>query len=516
MKKTKTIIAVFLSILIALISVGCGEETEVKNIIYDSINTIKSLDPQLADELFERELAFNLYEGLTRFDSDGELQLASADECKVSKDGITYKFHIADDAVWSNGTPVTAYDFEFGIKKAFTKGLDAPYLHTLSPIKNAKAVMDGKKPISSLGVKASDNKNLKIKLEYKFENFKELLATPICSPCNEKFFKNSKGYYGLDKKHVITNGNYYIDDWNDSYCTLKPKNKSNSTVYIYFNDYDKISEELKDGKTDYTVVPSSSLYNLKKSNIDIKTKIISDSVYTLLINKKSEFFNNDIIKAFMSTAKCNPNKEMLQYGVAKATSILPDIIEGSDKVQYSESVDKYRKKARNLFLDGCETLEIERTYPTVTITYIKDEITEEILKDVAESWQSKLGVTVNTTPIEDKDTLTEIIDSNEFDFCLIPITAPDTSPFNYLRQFTSKSPANYLGFKNSEYDKSIEKLGKISSKKYTKQIENTLKYLGDYQYKKILFTTSQVCCTPNDTKFSVNPKVKVTDYTSFK
>ena len=47
-------------------------------------------------------------DGLTQMDAEGAAIPAIAESWDVSDDGMTYTFHLRDDAVWSNGEPVTA------------------------------------------------------------------------------------------------------------------------------------------------------------------------------------------------------------------------------------------------------------------------------------------------------------------------------------------------------------------------------------------------------------------------
>ncbi|PJH64302.1 ABC transporter substrate-binding protein, partial [Salmonella enterica] len=46
-----------------------------------------------------------------------EVELGQAKSVNVSEDGKTYTYTLRDDIYWENGEPVTAHDFEFGIKR---------------------------------------------------------------------------------------------------------------------------------------------------------------------------------------------------------------------------------------------------------------------------------------------------------------------------------------------------------------------------------------------------------------
>jgi peptide/nickel transport system substrate-binding protein/oligopeptide transport system substrate-binding protein len=60
----------------------------------------------------------NLLEGLVTPDAAGTgVVPATADTWTESNDGTVYTFHIRDGAQWSDGTPVTAQDFEWTYRR---------------------------------------------------------------------------------------------------------------------------------------------------------------------------------------------------------------------------------------------------------------------------------------------------------------------------------------------------------------------------------------------------------------
>src|SRR5579862_9017351 len=70
-----------------------------------------SLDPRKGNDMVASQIHFMLFEGLLKLNSDLTLSPAQAKSYEVSDDHKTYVFHLRD-TTWSDGTPVTAYDFE--------------------------------------------------------------------------------------------------------------------------------------------------------------------------------------------------------------------------------------------------------------------------------------------------------------------------------------------------------------------------------------------------------------------
>ena len=116
-------ILVILTIGAALLTAGCGEEvvTEETVIRYNVGTEPETLDPALMTGIPESTMLLQMYDGLTRLDADNNPQAAIAESWDISEDGTEFTFHLREDAVWANGDPLTAADFEFSWKRALGK-----------------------------------------------------------------------------------------------------------------------------------------------------------------------------------------------------------------------------------------------------------------------------------------------------------------------------------------------------------------------------------------------------------
>lgn len=98
-------------------------------------------------------------DGLMQMDTDGQPVPAIAESYDLSEDGTVYTFHLREDAVWSNGDPVTAADFVFGWQRAVDPAVASEYAYMLSDIgqvQNAAEIIAGEMDKSELGIKALD------------------------------------------------------------------------------------------------------------------------------------------------------------------------------------------------------------------------------------------------------------------------------------------------------------------------------------------------------------------------
>ena len=58
-----------------------------------------------------------MFSSLYTQDSDGKYQNELAEKEEVNADGTEYTIHLKKDIKWSDGSPITANDFEFAWKR---------------------------------------------------------------------------------------------------------------------------------------------------------------------------------------------------------------------------------------------------------------------------------------------------------------------------------------------------------------------------------------------------------------
>ena len=171
----------------------------------------RQLDPQVAEDAASVAVVSALFEGLTRLDEKGKA-VAAAAEWTVSEDGLTYTFRLRPSK-WSNGDPVTADDFVFGMQRTVSPATGSGLASRLSGIQGAAAVMAGELPPEELGVRAVDASTLAVTLTEPDESFPEKVAGTPFFPCHRRFFEETGGRYGLETKYLVTNGPFTLSNW---------------------------------------------------------------------------------------------------------------------------------------------------------------------------------------------------------------------------------------------------------------------------------------------------------------
>src|SRR6056297_2517136 len=85
-----------------------------------------TLDIHRAQGLSAFNLLRDLHEGLLTRNAAGRPVPGIASRWKVSDDGRTWTFELDPDARWSDGSPITAHDFERGFARAVDPATASP------------------------------------------------------------------------------------------------------------------------------------------------------------------------------------------------------------------------------------------------------------------------------------------------------------------------------------------------------------------------------------------------------
>src|SRR6185312_4669890 len=218
----------FLRLLVAVLVVsGCARrETAVQSgnreqVLHRGIGSeVGDLDPQLAANIAEGDIASALFEGLIGEDPvDLHPVPGVAESWDASSDGLVYTFHLRANAKWSNGDPVTAQDFANSIRRVLTRTLAADYATMLYVLVNAEAYNKGTlTDFSQVGVKVIDSHTLRLSLDHPAPYFLSLLSHPVWYPIHlptlEKYGSPyQRGSSWTRPGNFVGNGPFVLKEW---------------------------------------------------------------------------------------------------------------------------------------------------------------------------------------------------------------------------------------------------------------------------------------------------------------
>ena len=172
------------------------------------VNYPVSVDPILGDA----GVTHHVFCGLVEESPDMEVMPDAAWRWQALDGGRRYLFHLRPDATWTDGTPVTAGDFEFAWKRVLSQP-DAPAARFLYDIANAQALHEGRiQDPGQVGVEAVDDLTLAVTLAQPAAYFLHLLALPATFPVPRHVVERW-GDAWTQPAHIASNGAFRLLSW---------------------------------------------------------------------------------------------------------------------------------------------------------------------------------------------------------------------------------------------------------------------------------------------------------------
>jgi ABC-type transport system substrate-binding protein len=175
-------VAIVLAALIGTTACGGGEKTPARRAIVDSRDRYdpRSFDPALSTDVPTGRAVAYVFEGLTRFTPDAQVEPALASSWTVSPDGRIWRFTLRQNVKFHDGSAFTARH----VVASFTRVLDPKTRGgrgwPLFPIAGATDFAAGKAP-SIKGLAIENDSTVVITLTEPFAIFPKLLAMPVAS-----------------------------------------------------------------------------------------------------------------------------------------------------------------------------------------------------------------------------------------------------------------------------------------------------------------------------------------------
>jgi oligopeptide transport system substrate-binding protein len=475
------------TMLASVALVGCGGDKTTTSDASNSsgLDATQELNLAFPDEIPTMDISkatntisFTLFnqtsEGLVRLDKTGKAAPAIAKSWEHSADGLTYTFHLRDDAKWSNGEPVTANDFEYSWKRTLDPKVASEYAFMVSWIKGGADYNAGKsKDPNTVAVKATDDKTLTVTLDHPIPFFVEQTAFPIFFPQNKKFAEAAGDKYGADADKFLSNGPFKLTEWN---------HEQNATVVKNDQYYDK--DKVKLTKVTWQMIKdTSAAINLYESGqLDRSLGLVRDQVDTY---KSSPDFGvvPELTTIYLQYNQSRPQDKVLtnakvrqaltwavdgdayadvvyHNGSKGATGYTPAGISDGNGGDFTKDVGDLIKRKENLakaketFAAGLKELNMS-TFPTNIKLLVDDnDVGKKAAELVKEQWRQNLGINVEVDMVPYKLRL-QRSHAKDFDMVISLWGADYNDPMTFLDMFVTNGDFNNVGWSNAQYDKDI-------------------------------------------------------------
>ncbi|MBE6887569.1 MAG: hypothetical protein E7484_04010 [Ruminococcaceae bacterium] len=421
----KLFMAVFAAVL-CLGMCGCSSAGTISTYTMVLDEMPRNLDPQVATSPEELLVITNTFDGLFEY-VGGKVTKNVCQDYSVSSDGLTYTFTLRSDSSFyvnkNEQIPVTAADFVFAINRILDPKTKSPYYSDFANIASAAA---------------QDDTTLIIRLKEADNNFLSKLCMPCAVPCNQQFFEETQGAYGLTVKTTLSNGpftvNYLADD--GSYATL-------IRTYASAEGIDRIRISHSDGQTpqaDLYAADSISGYFADSSASGIEC---SNALFGMYFNPQSEALKNRNIRGALAyycygmensganLAAVTQNYSLFPSAVTLGDNCLNDLMT-FERPSYMSARDP-----KDLLAQGLAELGTVKT-DSLKVLVPNDVKYSVVVENINQLWQKNLGVFCSIEFLPSSD-IEKRVAKGDFDIAFYSHTLLKNDPLEVLKPYSTVS-----------------------------------------------------------------------------
>ncbi len=422
-----------------------------------------SLDPHRVSGDWENRIVGDIFEGLLTEDINANAIPAQAKSWTISDDGKVYTFILRDDIFWSDGTPVTAHDFAFALKRLMDPKTAATYAYLQYPIKNAEAINGGKiTDPDALGVAALKDKTLQITLENPTPYFLTALTHYTAYPV-PKHVVEAKGDEWVKIGNIAVNGPYKPIEWLPNSHVKTAKNekyydvanlKIDNVVFYTLEDQSAALKRYRAGEFDIlTGFPKDQYAWLQKNHPGEARVAPFAGLYYYVYNSSKPPLNDKRVRQALSMAinreiigpKILGTGELPAYSwVPPGMANYPTPYEAPWKsLSYGEKVAQAKKLINEAGYGPDNPLKLQLRYNT-------NENHKRIAIAIAAMWKA-LGVEIELFNAETKVHYADL-KKGQLEVARAGWLADYNDAENFLQLLRSDISYNYGRWKNARYD----------------------------------------------------------------
>ena len=468
MKRTVSLLLV-LALLAGLCMMQVAAFAEEKKVVtYSITDDPQQMDPTLNTYSRSSIVLQNLFQGLYKLGPDGvEFVPACAESYTVSEDGMSYTFKLKSGLKWSDGSPLTAKDFEYSWKRVLNPAVASGSASDLWVLKNGKEYNEGTATADDVGVKAVDDTTLEVTTSYYAPWFVTLTGTTVYFPVKQSVVEAAGDPWTKNVATYGSNGPFMLTEYSSLDKLVMAKNPNYQDAdsvqvdeVIYYIIADTSAELVAYDNGQLTVADDINA-DAKKEYGETDQYVFKDRIgiqYWDFNCKLPEFSDKRVRQAFSYAidrkavlAACNLTSETPVYGYVPSS-------------QPSLTTDgSYRDVAGDMFkedVSAAQALLADAGYPGgagfPVVNIVCQNIEEQKLSAqiLGEMWKSNLGIQYTITTYESSTYWDELANGN-FSVGRNAFTCDYLDPSANLKVWVSGSNCSENGWDDTVYDKMI-------------------------------------------------------------
>lgn len=394
---------------------------------------LDSLVPSLSQGAGTQEILYNIYEGLYKPDSEGNLVPAVASDYTMSEDGLVYTFTLRDGIKFHNGNPVTVEDVKYSIETCAGLNGGEPVISAFSNIESVETPDDG---------------TVVITLKESSSPFMAILSTVEAAivPADADDLQTNPvgtGPYRFVSRSLQENVvlERFDDYWGE------PAHIKDITLKV-LADSDSIVMNLEGGAVDLVARVSTQQAAELGDDFEVLEGTMN-LVQAMYLNNAAAPFDNEKVRQALCYAV--NKQEILDFvSEGKGTPVGSSMFPAFGKYYVEELNDLYTTD-----LEKAKALLAEAGYPDgfsftmkVPSNYQQHVDTAQV---VAEQLK-QINVTANIELIEWETWLNDVYQGRDFEATLVGVDASTLTAGAMLSRFRSDAHNNFVNFSNEEYD----------------------------------------------------------------
>lgn len=439
--KKKGLTKIFLGVMFMALTIalgGCtgdktGDENSSKITIGIPQDLEESLDPHKAVAAGTKEILFNIFEGLVKPDSDGNLNPAVASDVNISDDGKVYTFTLREGVKFHDGSIVTAEDVKYSIDRCADADNGSLLVPAFSNVESVTIL---------------DEKTVEVTLVEGDTDFLAYFTTAVIPKNNADPDTNPIGTGPYKYVSRSPQENFIVEKFEGYWG--EPAHIENVVFKICANA-DSIVMELQGKGIDMFCRLTSAQVDQLGNDYEIYEGTMN-LVQAMYLNNAVEPFDNELVREALCYA-VNPQEIMDFMADGKGTELGSSMFPAFGKYYMPELNDVYTvdyDKAKDLLKQAGYENGFEFTV-TVPSNYQPHIDTAQVIVEQLKN----INVTAKIELVEWNTWVEDVYTGRQFEATVVGVDASNLTAGALLDRFESTADKNFINFKNEAYDTAL-------------------------------------------------------------
>lgn len=422
-----------------------------------------SLDPQKARSVEAHVVLRDLYECLTSLAKDAGTAPGVAKSWEASPDGLTYTFHLRDNARWSNGDRVTSDDFVFALRRLVDPATASQYAQLIDVVENAPAIVAGRAAPTTLGVAAPDDATVVVRLSAPAPYLPGLLSFPSTCPVHRPTLER-EGARFTKPGVMVSNGAFVLEGWVAGSTISVVRNRKywndaatrlDGVKYLQIADESAEFTRYRAGDLHVTAVVPRGQYDIVKRDYAAELHIspqLSTYYYGFALDR-APFRDAPGLRRALSLVIDREQlaQVVLRVGELPAYGWVPPGVHDytSQRFDYAgRSMTERMAEARRLYAAAGYSVAKPLRFE---LRYNSGEVHGRLAVAIAAMWKAALGVEAQLTAVEFRSLMADI-DARDVEMFRLSWSGDYNDAYTFLQYLKSDFGINLPRYSNPAYD----------------------------------------------------------------